>query len=174
LCETMWSLASPRAKRISSPQNFHSSAEKDFFNTIGSERTWRDARVESVMRSRATWAQAGKTTLEKAPSALDGVESGRATRDHNRAADRLCHDSVLELLSSGSAFASKSLESAARSKPRRRGSMPPLNGTGISPRRNQKRRCAGRVLATWASDCKRRGWRDVQAGDCWGVLSGGK
>jgi len=34
LCETMWSLISPRAKRISSPEKFWSSPQKDFFNTI--------------------------------------------------------------------------------------------------------------------------------------------
>jgi hypothetical protein len=34
LCETMWSLTSPRAKRISGPKKFRSSPKKDFFNTI--------------------------------------------------------------------------------------------------------------------------------------------
>ncbi len=40
LCVTMWSLASPRAKRISGPKKFRSSAKKDFFNTADPERTW--------------------------------------------------------------------------------------------------------------------------------------
>jgi hypothetical protein len=31
----MWPLISPRAKRISSPEKFWSSPQKDFFNTIG-------------------------------------------------------------------------------------------------------------------------------------------
>jgi hypothetical protein len=35
----MWSLTSLRAKRISGSKNFHPSAEKDFFNTIGTKRT---------------------------------------------------------------------------------------------------------------------------------------
>src|SRR3984893_2959252 len=34
LCETMWSLTSPRAKRISGPKKFRSPPRKDFFNTI--------------------------------------------------------------------------------------------------------------------------------------------
>src|SRR5258705_4823766 len=39
LCKTMWSLTSPRADRISGPENFCSSARKDFFNNICQERT---------------------------------------------------------------------------------------------------------------------------------------
>jgi hypothetical protein len=35
----MWSLTSPRADRISGPEKFCSSARKDFFNSIGQERT---------------------------------------------------------------------------------------------------------------------------------------
>jgi hypothetical protein len=31
----MWALTSPRAERIGGPEKFRSSAEKDFFNTIG-------------------------------------------------------------------------------------------------------------------------------------------
>jgi hypothetical protein len=34
LDEAIWSLTSPRVKRISDPENFRSSARKDFFNTI--------------------------------------------------------------------------------------------------------------------------------------------
>jgi len=35
----MWSLTSPRAKRISGSRKFRSSGEKDFFNTIGTKLT---------------------------------------------------------------------------------------------------------------------------------------
>jgi len=38
LCETMWSLISLRAKRISGPEKFWS-PQKDFFNTIGTKLT---------------------------------------------------------------------------------------------------------------------------------------
>jgi hypothetical protein len=37
LSETMWSLTSTRAKRISGPKKFRPSGEKDFFNTIGAK-----------------------------------------------------------------------------------------------------------------------------------------
>src|SRR5665811_538239 len=40
LCEMMWSLTSPRTKRISGLKKFRSSPEKDFFNTMGTKRTW--------------------------------------------------------------------------------------------------------------------------------------
>jgi hypothetical protein len=35
----MWSLISPRAKRVSGPGEFWSSSQKDFFNTIGAKQT---------------------------------------------------------------------------------------------------------------------------------------
>jgi hypothetical protein len=35
----MWPLISPRAKRISSPEKFWSSLQKDFFNTICQKQT---------------------------------------------------------------------------------------------------------------------------------------
>jgi hypothetical protein len=35
----MWSLISPRAKRISSPEKFWSSLQNDSFNTIGQKQT---------------------------------------------------------------------------------------------------------------------------------------
>jgi hypothetical protein len=35
----MWSLTSPNAERISGPKKFGSSTKKDFFNSIGAERT---------------------------------------------------------------------------------------------------------------------------------------
>jgi hypothetical protein len=39
LREMMWSLTSAHAKSISGHLNFRSSPEKDFFNTIGTNRT---------------------------------------------------------------------------------------------------------------------------------------
>jgi hypothetical protein len=39
LCETMRSLTSPRAKRISGSKKFRASPKKDFFNTIRQHRT---------------------------------------------------------------------------------------------------------------------------------------
>src|SRR5258708_34802105 len=36
----LWSLTSRRAKRISCPKKFRSSAGKEFFNTIGAKRTF--------------------------------------------------------------------------------------------------------------------------------------
>jgi hypothetical protein len=36
----MWSLTSPRAKRIDGPKKFRSSPKKGFFNTIDPERTF--------------------------------------------------------------------------------------------------------------------------------------
>jgi hypothetical protein len=133
---------------------------------VGTFQTWRDVRVESVMRSRADMGTSWKDHLRKKPRRPStGLSPGERRENTTAPLNGLCHDSALELLSSGSALASKSLESAARSKPRRREWRRLFNGNGMSQRRNQKRRCAGRVLATWASDSKRRGWRDVQAGD---------
>ena len=43
LCETMWSLTSPPAKRISGPKKFRSSAKKGFCNTIGAKRTFAES-----------------------------------------------------------------------------------------------------------------------------------
>src|ERR1700722_5598019 len=40
LDETIWSLTSPRVKRISGSRNFRSPPQKDFCNTIGINRTW--------------------------------------------------------------------------------------------------------------------------------------
>src|SRR5215470_4024912 len=37
--ETMWSLTSPRIKRISGPKNFRSTPQKDFCNKVGQERS---------------------------------------------------------------------------------------------------------------------------------------
>ncbi len=51
--ETIWSLTSPRVKRISGSKNFHSSPQKDFCNNIGTLPTWRDVRLGSVVRIQA-------------------------------------------------------------------------------------------------------------------------
>jgi hypothetical protein len=40
VCETMWSLTSAPAKRISGPKKFRSSVEKDFFNTIRQDQSF--------------------------------------------------------------------------------------------------------------------------------------
>jgi hypothetical protein len=44
LDETIWSLAAPRAKRISGAENFRLSPQKDFCNNIGTKRTSDDVR----------------------------------------------------------------------------------------------------------------------------------
>jgi hypothetical protein len=49
----MWSLTSPRPARINGPKKFRWSVKKDFCNKICTFRTWRDVRLESVMRSKA-------------------------------------------------------------------------------------------------------------------------
>jgi hypothetical protein len=38
LDETIWSVTSPRVRRISGPKNFRSPSQKDFFNNIGAKR----------------------------------------------------------------------------------------------------------------------------------------
>ena len=40
-------------RRTSGPENFQLSAKKDFFNTIGAERTWRSSRCMSVIGATA-------------------------------------------------------------------------------------------------------------------------
>jgi hypothetical protein len=45
LPQLMWSLTSQRLRCISGPENFRSSAKKDFFNTIGAKRTLASADV---------------------------------------------------------------------------------------------------------------------------------
>jgi hypothetical protein len=42
LDETIWSLTSPRVKRISGSKNFRSPPQKDFCNNIGTNRTRRE------------------------------------------------------------------------------------------------------------------------------------
>jgi hypothetical protein len=49
--------------------------------------------LSPLCAAKQTWAQAGKTAQEKTPPALDGVQFGRATRDHIRAARYIMHDS---------------------------------------------------------------------------------
>src|SRR5450631_1042693 len=48
LDETIWSLTSPRVKRVSGSRNFPWTPQKDFCNNIGTFRTCRDVRLESV------------------------------------------------------------------------------------------------------------------------------
>jgi hypothetical protein len=55
---TIWSLTSPRVKRISGSENFRSPPQKDFCNNIGTFRTWRDVQFESAMRIKADIADA--------------------------------------------------------------------------------------------------------------------
>jgi hypothetical protein len=55
-------------------------------SAVGTFETWRNVRVESVMRSKADIGKTGSMAYEKTPSALDGVQFGRATREHKRAA----------------------------------------------------------------------------------------
>jgi hypothetical protein len=40
LRQLMWSLTSQRERRASDPENFKSSAKRDFFNNIGAKRTF--------------------------------------------------------------------------------------------------------------------------------------
>ena len=42
---SIWSLTSPRVKRISGSRKFRSSPQKDFFNSIGHEPTFHDKNV---------------------------------------------------------------------------------------------------------------------------------
>jgi hypothetical protein len=44
----MWSLTSQRERRTSGPENSQSQAKKDFFNTIGTFRTYRDGLLMSA------------------------------------------------------------------------------------------------------------------------------
>ena len=44
----MWSLNSQQRERTSGPENFWSSAKKDFFNTIGAKRTSVDKRQKQA------------------------------------------------------------------------------------------------------------------------------
>jgi hypothetical protein len=49
LDEAIWSLTSPRVKRISGSKNFRSTPQKDFCNNIGTEQTFRSILVISVI-----------------------------------------------------------------------------------------------------------------------------
>jgi hypothetical protein len=61
LDETIWSLTSPRVKRISGSKNFRSPPQKDFCNNIGTKRT--------SCRGRSMSAPGGKADL--APTGYD-------------------------------------------------------------------------------------------------------
>jgi len=67
LCERMWSLASPLARRISGPRKFCSSPKKDFFNTIGRQSgrsPKRDVILGSVGSKHPGAAQAGGCCMQ--------------------------------------------------------------------------------------------------------------
>jgi hypothetical protein len=49
----LWSLTSRYAKRISGPEKFRSSARKDFFNSIGTKRTWQAGLTMSAVGGKA-------------------------------------------------------------------------------------------------------------------------
>ena len=51
--QSLWSLTPQHVRRTSGPENFQSSAKKDFFNTIGAFRTWAAALTESVDPAKA-------------------------------------------------------------------------------------------------------------------------
>src|SRR5258708_1623906 len=52
LDETIWSLTSPRVKRISGSRNFCYSPQKDFCNSIGTKRTCRGGLTMSAVEGR--------------------------------------------------------------------------------------------------------------------------
>jgi hypothetical protein len=52
VCETMWSLTSAPANRISGPKKFRSSAEKDFFNTIAQSGFSREYQLQLSAKGR--------------------------------------------------------------------------------------------------------------------------
>jgi hypothetical protein len=53
LAKAIWSLTSPRVRRISGSKNFRSSPQKAFLNNICTFETCHDVRPKSVMRSEA-------------------------------------------------------------------------------------------------------------------------
>jgi hypothetical protein len=63
LDESIWSLTSPRSKRISSSKKFRSSPQKDFFNTIG-----RKADIRQVTRIGSAPKQTSKSGREAQPA----------------------------------------------------------------------------------------------------------
>jgi hypothetical protein len=48
-----WSPTSFFNRRAYGPENLSPVPQKDFCNSIGTKRTWRDVRLESVMRTKA-------------------------------------------------------------------------------------------------------------------------
>jgi hypothetical protein len=53
----MWALTSPRAERISGPEKFRSSPQKDFCNNIGTFETSRDVRSVVAIGGKADIAK---------------------------------------------------------------------------------------------------------------------
>jgi hypothetical protein len=98
---------------------------------------------------------------EKTPSALDGVQFGRATRDHIRAARYIMHDSgVAAFYRFG--VPTKSPAGPASSKQGRRDWRRRFNGSGISRRRSRQRKSAGRQPANLTKGYGPRGSCDEQ------------
>ena len=64
LDQSIWSLTSSRAKRISGSKNFRSTSQKDFCNNIGPFRTFWDVRFESAKRRVADMSQAALASLD--------------------------------------------------------------------------------------------------------------
>jgi hypothetical protein len=85
LGETIWSLTSPRTKRISGPKNFGSSAKKDFFNTIARTADTTQGSREVRFAQQETFAKQDATARSNAaPPSLSGhgfdfLKSFRAT-----------------------------------------------------------------------------------------------
>ena len=78
LDESIWSLTSPRVRRISGSKKFRSSPQKDFFNTIGAFRTCRGGLTMSAL---------GGILLQKSFCITDCKFSGRyvwRSNDHLR------------------------------------------------------------------------------------------
>ena len=82
----MWSLTSWRVRRASGPENFQSSAKKDFFNTICQKRSFRHAyqskgftQILNVFAPGASWTSWKATclvsTLKRDEAAASTVEA---------------------------------------------------------------------------------------------------
>jgi hypothetical protein len=66
----MWSLTSPRVKRISGPEKFGSSAKKDFFNTIRHKRAFHSRHHPNVPLCAPTVDVCRSNVMERAECAL--------------------------------------------------------------------------------------------------------
>jgi len=53
LDEAIWSLTSPRARRISGSKNFRAPPRKDFFNNIGTKQTSSNGPMKSAFGGKA-------------------------------------------------------------------------------------------------------------------------